>query len=412
MRVWAFPSIYPYDYPGRSFAGIFAHYQYKGLIEHGVELKVIQPVVWHPPFPFHHLHASWKEMHALSYPKTRVYDGITVYHPRIANMRPNRLVKKSYAERYVDAIVNFFVANKIALNPKEDIFYSQWLPDSIYVQQAAHKLGIKSAILAIGDDVVNWPGGSKDNFEHFKKLFLEADLRLANTGYLMKEANKLVNEDLPYGVVYFGVDYNLFKPTTPDNKLILRHKYGIPADKIAILIVGSALVRKGWLDLFDALVEVKKMHGNFVLVGVHGGLKDIDVTEEINKRNLSSNFINIGEVAPSNLHELYNTADIFCLPSHWEGLATVIIESMSSGLPVITTDMCGHPEAVTNGVTGVLIPPKDKAMLAKELIGLINDKDRRVFLGANARDFIVNKWGNFADNAAKLKNMLESTLGN
>ena len=72
-------------------------------------------------------------------------------------MKPGRLFRKSYRERYIEAITGFFEKNKIRLNPKEDIFYSQWLPDAGLVQEAAHKLGIKSGVLGIGDDVLCFP---------------------------------------------------------------------------------------------------------------------------------------------------------------------------------------------------------------------------------------------------------------
>ena len=410
MSIWAFPSFYPYDYPGKKWNGTFAHFQYKGLIENGADLKVIQPVLWHPPFPFSELFPDWKNSRALAYPSERVYDGVTVYHPRIPNMRPNRLMKGTGVDRYVETVARFFRDRKIQLDPKRDIFYSQWLPESALVQRAAHKLGVKSAILAIGDDVIVWPKDSEGNFKEFRKLMLEADIRMANADYLMREANKLIGTDLPYKVVYFGVDHNQFKPGTRENNLALRKKYNIPTGKVVILIVGTALVRKGWLDLFDALMEVKKTNNDFVLAGVHAGNADFIVADEVEKRGLTANFVNVGEIKPAQLNELYNASDIFCLPSHWEGLATVVIESMSSGLPVITTNVCGHPEAVKSGVNGILIPPKEPMVLAAELLSLISDEPKRKYLGENARKFIVNEWGSFADNAAKLKKILDSAL--
>ena len=410
MRIWAFPSFYPYDRPGQSFLGTFAHFQYKGLIANGADLNVVLPVLWHPPFPFSKLHPQWKESEKMHYPKSRVYDGIKVYHPRISNMKPNRFVKKTILERYVASIVAFFSENNITLDPSIDVFYSQWLPDSVFVQIAAHQLGVRSAVLAIGDDVIVWPGSNNKNFDAFKKLLLESDLPLANADYLMREAEQIIDEKLPYKIVYFGVDYNQFKPIDEAGSLRSRKKYGLPADKIVILTVGSALVRKGWLDLFDALVEIKKTNSEFVIAAVHGGLKDIDLIEEVNKRDLTDQFVNVGEIPPNRLNEIYNAADIFCLPSHWEGLATVVIESMSSGLPVITTNICGHPEAISSGLNGILVPPKDHQVLAREIQALINDKEKRTELGKNARKFIVEKWGNYSDNAAKLKIMLEELL--
>ena len=325
-------------------------------------------------------------------------------------MRPGRIFNTPYAERFVDSIISFFADNKIILDPSTDIFYAQWLPEACLVQLAAKKLGIKCAVLGIGDDVIVWPRANDLNLSNFRRLLTDADMRLFNADYLGKEANNISGLNLTYDVTYFGVDYNLFKPVSIEESIAIRKKYNIPLDKVVILTIGSALIRKGWLDLLDALQEIKKTNTNFVLVGGHAGVNDINLVAEVAKRGLTDDFVNLGEVKPEFLNVVYNSADIFCLPSHWEGLATVVMESMSSGLAVITTNVCGQPEIVTHGVTGILIPPKEPGILYKELLSLIENKDKRDALGKNARDFIVTKWGNFTENAVKLKKLLENTI--
>lgn len=410
MNIWAFPSFYPYDAPGKRWAGTFAHRQYKGLIHSGANLKVILPVTWNPPFPFSELFPDWKKNRILNYPYKRVHDGVTIYHPRIANMKPNRFVKKSYVERYVDAVVDFFKKEKIVLDPGNDIFYSQWLVESVFVQAAARRLGVKCAVLGIGDDIIVWPAESKNNMAFFKGLVSSADLVLTNADYLGKEMNKITGQVIPYKVNYFGVDYDVFKPVSDAEKKALKIKYNIPEDKVIILTVGSPLARKGWLDLFDALSEIKDTNSNFVLIGGYAGPKDIDIPQEIAKRGLTDNFYNQGEIRPELLHEFYNAADIFCLPSHWEGLATVVSEAMASGLPVITTNICGQPEIVTSNVNGILVDSKNVPMLRGELQSLIQDKEKRDRLGISARNFIVSTWGNDNENSQKLYNILAQLL--
>jgi glycosyltransferase involved in cell wall biosynthesis len=413
IRIWAFPSFYPYDKPGLLWMGIFAHRQYKGLIENGADLKVMEPIPGYPPYPFYLMHEQWKKYGEIDYPKKRTHEGVEVFHPRIYNIRPNRLTRKPYEERYFDAIVKFFKRNNIVLDPARDIFYSQWVPNSVLVQQVAHRLGIKSAVLGIGDDIILYPHMKSEYFKLFKKTWEEADHRFVVADYLGREANKLLEKPLPYDVIFMGVDYNYFKPGTPDDALKVKQEYKIPTDKTIILTVGTAIIRKGWLDLFDALMEIKKINSNFIQLAVHAGDSELNLAEEVTKRGLNDNFIDIGEVYPNRLNKLFNAADIFCLPSHWEGMANVVIEAMSSGLPVITTDVAGHPEIVESGVNGILIPAKQPEILGKELSALINNKGKRELLGKNARDFIVNKWGNFTDNTrplyAKLCAMVKSS---
>jgi glycosyltransferase involved in cell wall biosynthesis len=405
MRIWAFPSFYPFDAPGEKWKGIFAHRQYKGLIEKGAELSVVLPVSWRPPAPLAGITAKWQHK-GPEYPKRRVYDGIQVYHPRIANMLPYALDKRSHKEKFADAVAGLFKELNIKVDPATDIFFSQWLPESVNVQYAAHKLGLKSAILSIGDDVVVWPYENNGVMAAFKELQLGADMRFACADYLGRETNKIVGQKLAYDVVNWGVDHDFFKPVSASEKADLRKKYQLPQDKLLILNVGTAIARKGWLDLFDALAQIKGKTPDFVLVGVHSGPPEFDLDTEAAKRGLKDNFRNLGEVPPQQVREVYNAVDIFCLPSHWEGLANANIEAMSSGLPVITTDVCGHPELIETGVNGILVPPKDVPRLADALQLLLTNDEQRRSLSEAGRSFIVNRWGNFAHNASLLYSKL------
>lgn len=390
------------------WVGIFAHRQNKALATTGAQVRVVQPVLWHPPAPLHHAHADWKKWKELNYPKERTYDGLTVYHPRIANMKPGKLFRRSYTDRYVDAIVNFFRKNHIPLHPGKDIFYAQWIPDAAMVQLAAHKLGIKSAVLLIGDDVLVWPHSSAHNMDIFKKTWREADLRLGVAGYLAKEGNALCGEDLSFSVIRRGVNHDFFKPIADKNGL--RKKFGISTDKTVILSIGSLIVRKGWLDMLDALEQIVKQRPDIQLVAAHGGAPEFDFAAEASKRGLSSYILDLGEVDPAAINELYNTADIFCLASHWEGIANSVVEAMASGIAVITTDVCGHPELVRSGENGILISPKQPAMLQAALLDLLNNPEKRNALGATARQFITQQWGDFAYNANKLYQLLSAAV--
>ncbi|NCX96381.1 MAG: hypothetical protein EBX41_08220, partial [Chitinophagia bacterium] len=192
MRVWAFPSFYPFDKENMRWRGIFAHRQYKGLQEVGADIQVIMPVLWHPPFPISELFKDWKEARETGYPLHTQYDGITVHYPRIENLKPNRLMKKSYRERYAQAVKSVFDKLNIKPTPQTDVFYSQWLPESVYVQHTAHQMGLKSGILSIGDDVVVWPRHTENNLKAFTELMQQADYRFACADYLGREANNIL----------------------------------------------------------------------------------------------------------------------------------------------------------------------------------------------------------------------------
>ncbi len=401
MRIWAFPSFYPYDYPGMKWAGIFAHRQYKALIENGADLKVVIPVMWRPPAPINKLHTKWNNT-AFIYPDTRIHEGVQIFHPKIPNLLPYFLHKKSYKDKFYYTLKKMFDSMGVKLSQETDIFYSQWLPESFNVQYAAHRFGIKSAVLYIGDDVVVWPKNGDEQMKSFKSVIEKADKRFACADYLGREANNILQKEYSYKVIRMGVDYDYFKPVDAKTKLELREKYNLPKDKLIILNVGTAIARKGWLDLFDALSTVVKSFDRLSLVAVHAGHSEFDLKVEAKKRGVDTFLNDLGEIPPGQIADLYKAVDIFCLPSHWEGLANANIEAMSSGLPVITTNVSGHPELVKDGINGVLVPPKRPDILAENLLKLLKDEALRETLSKNGRSFILSEWGNFADNSKEL----------
>lgn len=76
----------------------------------------------------------------------------------------------------------------------------------------------------------------------------------------------------------------------------------------------------------------------------------------------------VHDVAP-----LYAAADLFCLSSISEGMSLAILEAMSAGVPVVATDVGGTPDILTDGGTGLLVPPQDPAAMAHALGRLLDD---------------------------------------
>ena len=85
------------------------------------------------------------------------------------------------------------------------------------------------------------------------------------------------------------------------------------------------------------------------------------------------------------MEHVYPAFDIFVLPSYREGFPRAAMEAAASGLPVIATDIRGCRQVVTDGQSGLLVPPHDPARLADAIGKLVVDPGLRQRMGAAGR---------------------------
>lgn len=90
----------------------------------------------------------------------------------------------------------------------------------------------------------------------------------------------------------------------------------------------------------------------------------------------------LGHVSRRSLAEEYARCDVFCLPSLQEGFGIACLEALAAGRPVVALRASATPEIVEHGVTGLLVPPDDDAALARALLDLLRDPERRAAMGA------------------------------
>jgi glycosyltransferase involved in cell wall biosynthesis len=188
----------------------------------------------------------------------------------------------------------------------------------------------------------------------------------------------------------YGIDINRFDVSRFNHDFIFDKKkeFGIENKRI-IGIVGRFVEEKGYLDLFEAFKIVKDKIPNVVLIMVappdkakadalnYSILKDYNIEKETIL--LGSN----GEIG--NIEEIYSLMDIFVLPSYREGFPYSIMEASSMGKSVIATNIRGCREAVKNGVTGILVPPGNSGILAKNIVFLLENPKKSEELGKNGR---------------------------
>ena len=154
---------------------------------------------------------------------------------------------------------------------------------------------------------------------------------------------------------------------------------------VHILFLGRLGERKGVPVLVDALARLDRTTSWRVTLAGDG---DLDATSrQIAAAGLGDRVTLTGWVDGPDVDRLLGEADILCLPSLSENLPMSVIEGMAAGLAVVTTPVGAVPDIISDGETGLIVPPGDRSALAVALGRLVSDTSERQRLGRAARAF-------------------------
>src|SRR5262249_6256539 len=151
--------------------------------------------------------------------------------------------------------------------------------------------------------------------------------------------------------------------------------------------------RKGYDVLVAALARLTHLHWRLVIAGDCGRSPQAfaRLNADIARFSLVDRISLLGAVTTEQLATLYASADLFVLPSRFEGYGMAYAEAIAHGVPVIGTTAGAIPETVPASA-GVLVPPDDVAALAAALQRLIEDSNERERLAAGARAVRLSSW--------------------
>lgn len=171
----------------------------------------------------------------------------------------------------------------------------------------------------------------------------------------------------------------------------IRREYGIAADAPLVVMLSRLNPKKGIDDYFKAAVEVSRRHpsARFLMVGEKLTAKGPDMEYKAELQRLSSSLGLDGKLIftghRSDVPQLLAETDVSVLPSHSEGISNSLLESMAAGVPVVATRVGGIPELVDDGVTGLLVPPRDPQQLAGAICRILDDRELHASFSRAAR---------------------------
>lgn len=180
-------------------------------------------------------------------------------------------------------------------------------------------------------------------------------------------------------LVYEGVPD---RPPVPGGREALA-ALGVPRAAPVIGNVAALTGHKDHATLVEAMAQLRPRAPETRLVIAGEGELRGSLETLVRERGLTDRVLFAG--FRRDLDALLPAFSVFCLSSHLEGLGTSLLDAMAFGLPVVATTAGGIPEAVEDGVTGRLVPPRDPAALAAALADVLADESRRRAMGEAGR---------------------------
>ncbi|MDB5342201.1 MAG: group 1 glycosyl transferase [Schlesneria sp.] len=195
-------------------------------------------------------------------------------------------------------------------------------------------------------------------------------------------------------VIPNGVDFATYANASPTDVSQLGSKGHFPV----VITVGRLEEQKGVRFLLHAATVVLKKHPDcqFLIVG--------DGPERASLEALASS-LGIGSSTHFAGHRgdvpgLLKAADLFVLPSLWEGMPNALLEAMAAGLPVIATAVEGSREIIESDESGLLVPAGNSSELATAILRVLNQSDLAARLSSGAQDNITKRFTNSSATAA------------
>jgi len=354
MRILVLSSVFPNSRD--PLFGVFVKERIARVAQH-CKVIVVAPVAW---FPFGALIRGTDRQ---GVPRSEFIDNLHVYHPRFFSV-PG--IFKS-----LDGLFYFLSVLPLLRRLHQEFRFD--LIDAHFV----YPDGVGACLLAKWFDcpITITLRGTIGKLAKFFLRRKQIQWALATASRVFSVSRSLQEIAVHLGcdpqktrVIPNGIDCRVFRPL---DQVEARNRLGIPLDRMVLLSVGALCERKGHHRIIQVLPRVVAAYPKllFVVVGGPGAEGDTGpILKRLSQELGMDQYVRLVGARPHDEIAVWLAAsDTFCLATSNEGMANVLVEALSCGIPVVTTRVGGNPELVQVGINGLMVSHSDSEELQNAL---------------------------------------------
>lgn len=375
MRTLAIASLYPLSVG--DFAGQPRHVTFRSLCRQGHDVEVFR-CQSRLPWLLSRTHRRRGSPHV---PKSYRIEGVPVTCPRFFRLPGQWWVPYEGRARY-RAIARSAVSRHRG-NPFDVVYGCELMPDGVAALRLGRSLNLPVIVSSIGSDAHTYPYYSTAAMRCVQEVVRSADLILVEGEGAADAVQALVHEPLAIRAFSRGIDLTRYRDM-PCREAV-RKRLGLPAGQRLIVFLGRLLEGKGIRLLIEVFGRLQSRFIDTDLVIIGAGVMGAWLAEQAASGPWGHRIHALGNQPFNEVPHILKACDVFCLPSFAEGLPKSVIEAMAADLPVVATTVGGIPDVVRDGLSGVLIPPRDARALEAALVRMLANPDEAGRMGQVGR---------------------------
>ncbi len=363
-------------------------------------ITVISPTPWSPRLLW--FKKKWREYGQVERGKTEKL--IKVYYPRYLVIPVKFFSPLEGVFMYLS--VRSLIKKRIKANKSRIILHAHTImPDGLAAIFLKNELSIKIVCTAHGSDINLYPFETRLTYLMTKYVLKRADRLVAVSQKLKEKIQKIAYRN-DVKVVTNGVN-----PEMVVKNDVKRNRHNPRKDDTCtILFVGELCFEKGIRELLHAFKLLKIEYNHLYLIMVGKNTVSQWIRSFIKENQLLGSIKLTGPVDYKFINNYYARASIFVLPSHSEGMPTVMFEAMANKLPIVISRVGGVEEVIKDGFNGLLVDPGSEKDLYKKLKLMIEEEALRDKFGKNAYYDVLSKY-TWDHNADKMRFIYKGLLG-